>query len=191
MNIRLRHQLVGALVLLALAVIFIPEFLDGKKAIREDDAALIPVRPATQNAAVTLPEQPKVATSADSDQQAQQDAAVVSADATEAEVSTPAVSVVADDDNAANPPPQGFKDNAWVIQLGGFKNTANVRDLVSKLREAGYRSFTRPTQPKQGQITRVYVGPDLSKDALEKKLPALKTLTKLSGKIYPYDPTRQ
>jgi len=39
-----------------------------------------------------------------------------------------------------------------------------------------------------GQLTRVFVGPDVSKGKLESNLPRLKSLTGLNGKLIPFSP---
>ncbi|WP_428943619.1 cell division protein DedD [Pantoea sp. FN060301] len=75
---------------------------------------------------------------------------------------------------------------AWVVQLGALKNAAKVDEIVAKLRLSGYRAFTVPASPVQGQITRIYVGPDASKAKLQGSIGELKGLSGLSGVIKPY-----
>lgn len=45
MNTALKNRLVGTFILVALAVIFLPEYLDGKKRVREDIQVVIPPTP--------------------------------------------------------------------------------------------------------------------------------------------------
>ncbi|MBE1287358.1 MAG: SPOR domain-containing protein [Alteromonadaceae bacterium] len=45
MNTALKNRLVGTFILVALAVIFLPEYLDGKKRVREDIKVVIPPTP--------------------------------------------------------------------------------------------------------------------------------------------------
>ncbi len=78
----------------------------------------------------------------------------------------------------AETPPQG---QAWVVQLGALKNAAKVTEIVGKLRSAGYRAYTVPSAPVAGQITRIFVGPDASKQKLESALPEMNQLSGLSG----------
>lgn len=79
---------------------------------------------------------------------------------------------------AAAPASQG----QFVVQLGAFKNAANVNALVQKLRAAGYNAQTTPSPAREGEINRVWVGPD-SKERLEQQLSALQNLTGLSGSV--------
>ena len=78
-------------------------------------------------------------------------------------------------------PGKTIAQQAWAIQLGSFRHQKNVQDLVNKLKRNGYTAFTRPIKTKSGTLTKVFVGPELSKKALEKKLPKLKELTKVQG----------
>lgn len=75
---------------------------------------------------------------------------------------------------------------AYVVQLGALKNAAKVNEIVAKLRLSGYRAFTVPSTPVQGQITRIYVGPDASKARLQAVLPELQSVAGLSGVVKPY-----
>ncbi len=81
-----------------------------------------------------------------------------------------------------------FKDAAWTIQLGAFKNAANVKALVNKLRKAGHSVYTIPAVVTDSGINKVFVGPDVSAQKLEQKLPALKQLTNLNGRVIAYNP---
>lgn len=78
-------------------------------------------------------------------------------------------------------------DTAWTIQLGAFQNAANINSLLKKLHKAGFQAHTVPTDVIDGELTRLFVGPDVSKSKLEKQLPRLKRLTKLEGKVRPFD----
>ena len=75
---------------------------------------------------------------------------------------------------------------AYVVQLGALKNAAKVNEIVAQLRLSGYRAFTVPSTPVQGQITRIYVGPDASKAKLQSSLSELQGISGLGGVIKPY-----
>ncbi|WP_368926294.1 cell division protein DedD [Serratia marcescens] len=75
---------------------------------------------------------------------------------------------------------------AYVVQLGALKNAAKANEIVASLRLSGYRAFTVPSTPVQGQITRIYVGPDASKQKLQAALPSLNSISGLSGQVKPY-----
>ncbi|MBT9431585.1 cell division protein DedD [Candidatus Sodalis endolongispinus] len=81
---------------------------------------------------------------------------------------------------------QAPKGQAWVVQLGALKNADKVAEIVAKLRLSGYRVYTSPSAPVQGQITRIFVGPDASRDKLQSALGELNQLSGLSGQLRPY-----
>lgn len=75
---------------------------------------------------------------------------------------------------------------AYVVQLGALKNAAKVSEIVAQLRLSGYRAWTVPSTPVQGQITRIYVGPDASKAKMQAAVGELKSISGLSGVVKPY-----
>jgi len=75
---------------------------------------------------------------------------------------------------------------SYVVQLGALKNADKVNEIVAKLRLSGYRAYTVPATPVQGQITRVFVGPEANRQNLESSLPALKNASGLSGVVRSY-----
>ncbi|KHN51950.1 cell division protein DedD [Pectobacterium fontis] len=82
--------------------------------------------------------------------------------------------------------PQAPVGQAYIVQLGALKNADKVNEIVAKLRLSGYRAYTVPSTPVSGQITRIYVGPDASKQKLESSLGELKQLSGLSGQVRAY-----
>lgn len=75
---------------------------------------------------------------------------------------------------------------AYVIQLGALKNAAKVTEIVTELRASGFRAYSIPATPVQGQINRIQVGPDNSKSRLQSQIEQLKSKTGLSGVVRPY-----
>lgn len=75
---------------------------------------------------------------------------------------------------------------AYVVQLGALKNADKVNEIVAKLRLSGYRAYTVPSTPVAGEITRIYVGPDASKQKLQSALGELQQLSGLSGQVRNY-----
>ncbi|MEG3112554.1 cell division protein DedD [Pantoea sp. T14] len=75
---------------------------------------------------------------------------------------------------------------AYVVQLGALKNASKVNEIVAQLRLSGYRAFTVPSSPVQGQITRIYVGPDASKAKMQEAVSELKSISGLGGVVKPY-----
>jgi DedD protein len=68
---------------------------------------------------------------------------------------------------------------AWTLQLASFKSEDNAKSLRKQLIDSGYKVFTR----KQGELVKVYVGPEFQKSRLETLQLKLKDDFGLSGII--------
>lgn len=64
----------------------------------------------------------------------------------------------------------------WVVQLGAYKESANVKQLTAKLKQMGLPSFTEEFQSPQGPRTRVRAGPFKTRDAAEKARDRIKKI---------------
>ncbi|MDM7860333.1 SPOR domain-containing protein [Alteromonas sp. ASW11-36] len=200
MSSALKNRLVGTIIVVALAVIFLPDLLDGQKADQQVALVSVPEAPVRKPlvqpptfpteevaAAASRPieiveEQPvDEVFEEQSDESEQQDTTTPDpADVTseEADQASLAEQTVID-----RPIEDDLQNSGWVIQLGSFRHQKNVRELLDKLENAGYRAFSRPVQTSAGQLTKVFVGPDLERGNLENSLAHLRELTGLSGKI--------
>jgi DedD protein len=87
-------------------------------------------------------------------------------------------------------PEKSVLKQAWVVQLGSFRHKKNVAQLLLKLKDNGYTAFTKPIKTKNGTLIKVFIGPELIKNSLEKKITALKKLTGVQGKIARFYPTK-
>ncbi|ACJ29826.1 Sporulation-like protein [Shewanella piezotolerans WP3] len=189
------------IVIVALGVIFLPDILDGKKQREEEQFAEIPLRPEVEQA--QLPQQ--AIETLELDTEASNTAAgddsweiepAIEQDKTVAVVNTePKVKSVAVETEkvaaAANKKPVVANSKAWTIQLGSFKNAANVQALVKRLRAKGFSAYTLPTKPVDGQLTKVFVGPNISKDKLTAVQSDIENLEKLKGRIVAYNPVEK
>ncbi|BBB29433.1 SPOR domain-containing protein [Neptunomonas japonica] len=69
---------------------------------------------------------------------------------------------------------------AWTLQLASFKDESNARALRKQLVEAGHKVYTR----KNANLFKVYVGPDMKRQRLEKLKAALQSDFGLDGIIF-------
>nr|WP_220100151.1 SPOR domain-containing protein [Alteromonas antoniana] len=181
--------MVGTIIIVALAVIFLPDFLDGKKESQEEAFVSVPAAPAKKpivnpepfpaervaNAAqrpMEIVEEPAIDDEPTSSEPEAQDSAPVAVEEDELARQT-----------VVNEPQVAEEDAGWVVQLGSFRHQKNVKQLLTKLENAGYRAFSRPIQTRSGPLTKVFVGPDLDRAKLESALPHLKEVTGLKGKV--------
>jgi len=190
-----QNRLVGIIVLAALGVIFLPDILDGKKVQPEEQLAEIPLRPKISMSSLPV----EVIAPVDLSEKAQ-----AFAQAQDTEPSQDWVIVDSGDQQAvqnksttitapAKPNDKRAKINlssavAFTLQLGSFNNAANVKALVNRLRVKGFSAYTLPRIPVDGKLTKVFVGPELSKFKLKSLQLDIEKLTKLKGRIVSYDP---
>lgn len=149
-----KHRIIGAIVVVALAVIFVPMILSQREAPSEAPApANAPSGQATEEnkvaitkvppppPALTDPVKPIPAVSAPPAQEPAKTAAV------ESKPAAPA---------AAKPTPPS---SGWVVQVGTFSNTANATRLEQKLRADGQPVRAEHVQLDSGKAVRLRVGP--------------------------------
>jgi len=199
-----QNRLVGISILVASVVIFLPTVIDGKKTAYEDEFISTPIHPEVkehtqqlkaleQAPAVVaksneLEDALQVPVESEQDWQVQEIASTVTTDkaaVTEKEIVKEVVAVPTA--KPVTPKKKKLPETAWTIQLGAFQNAANINSLLKTLHKAGFQAHTIPTEVIDGKLTRLFVGPDVSKEKLEKQLPRLKRLTKLQGKLLPFD----
>ena len=193
MTSALKNRLVGTIIVVALAVIFLPDFLDGKKQTNREPFVSVPTNPPVKP--IVEPEPFPSERVAKAAIQAVEIADEVAVDDSLAlnESSEPLTNEVQEkpelEDELASQTivdasnEQSDDDAGWVIQLGSFRHEKNVKALLDKLEKAGYRAFSRKIQTSSGPLNKVFVGPDLDKKALESALPHLNELTNLKGKV--------
>jgi len=88
---------------------------------------------------------------------------------------------------AAKPTPPKKPAAGWVVQLGSFSNKGNALGLKERLIKRGYSAFVETSTASGAEITRVYVGPEKSRDKAKARLPGLYQETKLKGIVTRYD----
>ena len=74
----------------------------------------------------------------------------------------------------------------WAIQLGSFAKSENALGLRDRLREKGYTAFVQTAYPKEGAVTRVFVGPELYREEADSVRDRLHSETTLDGLVVRY-----
>ena len=213
MSTPFQNRIVGTVIVAAVAIIFLPDILDGKKQSYQSEFETIPETPKFEGASElkkfpkeTFKDMPKrqieVEEEAIDDQLAKESESndVNNSEVIAAKAEKPVsfkrrsdVESIAKNTELAKPkalPEKAVPSKAWVIQLGSFRHKKNVESLVEKLKKNGYTVFTRPIKTKSGELTKVFIGPELIKSSLEKKIQPLKKLTNVEGKIALFKPTK-
>ena len=190
----LKNRLVGTVILVAVAVIILPDILDGKKSSNGDVFVNVPAAPAKKP--IVNPEpfpDERVVASAQrpveivNEKPVDEPGSPVESVPEASSDSTAQVNNSPNDDLArqtvVEAPEESEQNNSWVIQLGSFRHQKNVKQLLDKLENAGYRAFSRPIETSSGPLTKVFVGPNLNKRELDGAISHLQELTGLRGKV--------
>ncbi|MDP2561748.1 SPOR domain-containing protein [Psychrobium sp. 1_MG-2023] len=209
MTDQIKNRIVGAIVLFALAIIFLPDIFDGKKQSKTDAFATIPAKPIYQTPQLDKVEidiaQGYARDNTLSSNEKNSEPAVKPEEVISQvhEKSKSAVETVVTSSIKATAPPEErkvsavvkpetkqptFKRSGWVITMGTFNDPGNVKRLLAKLRSKGFTAFSVPNNPIRNKPTKVFVGPELNKQSIEKVHKKLKGSFKDSGIITRFNP---
>lgn len=197
----LKQRIIGALVLVSLAVIFVPMLFDEPHSERTSNSIKIPEEPPFPE--VDAPEPPEADAPAYRLEEADQPEPVADTDSQqvqrveepvepepepqpepEAAQEEPVAQPVADASESGqdgDEEPQqsgsaeytGSLEGAWVVQLGSFGSADNARNLRNKVRDTGYSSHLQEIQRGDATLTRVFSGPFAEKAEAERAKKAL------------------
>jgi len=156
----LKQRIVGAFVLVALAIVIIPLVFDFSGERQVDVNSSIPTMPDIEPVVVAEPKRPEGITPAKSDSEIFQFGAESPEQSLPLKDETPSLS--------ANGMPIG-----WVLQVGSFKEKATAEELVKKLLADGHRAFIRQKKSESGNLNRVFVGPKVLKKKLVQEKAAI------------------
>ncbi|MEH6578198.1 MAG: SPOR domain-containing protein [Amphritea sp.] len=177
MNDGFKQRMIGGALLLVAAVILIPVFFDGAGYKERHLESAIPPEPAIPVMVEIQPENPRLA---DTFQPAKPTTAVII---------VPKPAPLAKAVAAQKPKIDLSKDTpvldregvpvAWSLQLASFKDADNAKGLRRKLIKADYKVYTR----KNGDLIKVFVGPDMQKGRLTELQASIKKEFGLDGII--------
>lgn len=212
MNQRLKQRLIGAVVLVALAVIFVPMFLSGPVPRDGVDVPLaIPPQPQVNPPATTtapgtaqseqaplLTDTQPVDPPRSNEQRTQVDSEPVRAEHVEQEqppvrsqptiaAPTPAPSSAPAPTPPAPPVKQAPAELAtWTVQVASFSDQSRALTMRDQLRKKGYPAYVESAKAANQQVFRVRVGPMAKRDAAEAMLTKLAKAEKLQGQVRPH-----
>jgi DedD protein len=206
MDHKLKQRLTGAIVLVALAVIFVPIILEGPDDDWTPRSHSIPVQPqmdyrASMELDIPAPAQtveeptevvitetldlqqtPPVKTQPSPDtQQPVPAAGKASSPATAPEKPAKTTAAPARIAKVAEPQIKG-----WFVQVGSFGQEINAKGLQERLQSAGYETRLQKAAIGKGYAYRVLVGPSSSRTQAEKVADRLKSGQQLAGMVIEY-----
>lgn len=192
MEIRLKERLVGAMVLVLVAVIFIPMVLDGPNANRRISQSVALPDPAESDARRTV--------RLDLDAAASETPVESTAESSTGSTEPVAIDLVPSQEQTAartpeaneSPKPVTSKpeatasqpmasedvaDASWTVQAGSFSSDENAETLAAKLRKLGHPAYVSRYNDGKRTHYRVRVGGFPSRDAAQRKADEIRAET--------------
>lgn len=170
MNNKKRNQLIGFITLILVALLVAPYVITNKS--RQTDSS-IPLLSSTNEIENELVQDIEELNIIDPPLSTDSQTPVINS-VPEQVVSAPIEQTQTADNN-----PNTTKN--YVIQLVALKNKRKIEELVALLRLNNYDAYTTPQVPQEGILTRLFVGPYLTKEQADMVIIDLEHLTKLKG----------
>jgi len=203
LNQSAKQRIVGTVVLLALALIFLPIIFDGEGSYQAPASSRIPETPIISILPEPLQSRPVIIGNVETIEAVEPGIAAtvsligevielveepVGVSATEEPVSDVQITESTADFTRVVPElsdaglPQG-----WVVRLGSFSNRENASNLVTRLQDSGYKAYSRAMRNDQGSLTGVFVGPWLDRGLVNEYQQKLREEFSLAGMVVRYE----
>lgn len=175
----LKQRLIGALVLLALAVIFIPMLFDNEGFEPVDKVTQIPLMDTVELRGVEISavEPLKAPIKSAKEMYIKEKQAYLPNEKDIQGLTPKAISV----DEKGLP-------ESWVLQVASYRYPSHAKDMRDKLINEGHKAFAKDVDTERGNMTRLYVGPSMSKNGLIKQKKAIERRHKVSTMLLRFKP---
>lgn len=184
----LKQRLVGAFVLTALAVIFLPGFFKEQQGHSVDTDTLIPPQPQVETVKFATPVptvevEPAPAPETMFLPEGESDSAANSPVATN--VAPPPESVAPE---LSAPPPESAIPDAWVVQVVSLSSKDAAIKLRDELQSEGHKAYTREVTTAAGVFNRVFIGPKLDKAEAQAIKAEMDSRFKVNAQVRRFEP---
>jgi DedD protein len=160
----LKQRLVGAVVLAAIGVIFLPGFFKEQQGYQVDTESQIPLTPSVPEVSFETPEQnPEIQPAPAPDTMFLPPEPEPVAIQSSSSSSSPVANTRDVDTVPALPLGADGIPEAWVVQVASLGNTAAANKLRDELQAEGHKAYVRSVNTANGSVTRVFIGPKLDK----------------------------
>ena len=192
-----RHRLIGATVLVVIAVVGFPLVFDTKpRDVASDIRIDMPERElvrASQPPVAPVPDKQALVTPPAEEVVSNTEKTAVDNVAIPDKTPVPVIDTKATDSSKSKTPPGS--DNAptetkssdkpevaapaperFIVQVGAYSDESKVKEVRAKLEKAGYTTYVHVAQTKEGKRTRVRIGPFATKQEAQKIVGKIKSL---------------
>ncbi len=213
MSDRIKQRLVGGLVLVALAVVFLPVVFNFEPRRPLDQTSQIPPAPEVAPVEVNEPREPAVTSEPPAHEEAFQPEATpsddplaqessadptakeVSPEVPEAEEIREAAGTEESSDAPDTTPPKAEPQlaesglpEAWVVQAASYRYASGAEAMAGRLKEAGFKAFVRSAEVDGARMHRVFVGPLVLKKRAEEQKARIDASLEVDSLVLPYEP---
>ena len=187
----LKQRLVGALVLLALGVLFVPVLFEPENRRSVGRTTQIPPAPQIKPVEVAEPQRNERIEEAKPAQEMYQLLPEAAEQITESKAATDSSKKTATQESP-KPDRQVLDDRgvpkAWAVQVASFNTEKRALVLRDQLLDKDYPAFTRTLDTSKGRVTRVYVGPKINRDKARKLKTELDKSLKIDALVVRFSP---
>ncbi|AOS98600.1 cell division protein DedD [Microbulbifer aggregans] len=176
LNDGFKQRIVGALVLVALAVIFLPSLFDREGARYIDITSKIPPAPDIQPIEIAQPQPAQDVAPAPEPEAVFQPVAVTGQSTAvepkpEPREASQSAAAAQTETEAAKPAPvkrepvldERGLPRSWVVQVASYREQVRADRLRDRLMDEGFKAYTRSASTDKGTFVRVYVGPKVDR----------------------------
>jgi DedD protein len=190
-----KRRVVGTIVLLALALIILPQLFDGEGSYQPQVQTRIPERPIItllpepqQVRPVMVGESQSPSANAEAENIELTESAVSNNASDPAEVNSAAsvTNLSTDTDSRPTLNAAGLPDG-WVVQLGTFGDLDNASKLLTDLLAKGYKAYERRSLRDEREMSTILVGPVIVRAEAERLLAELAKALDLKPLIKRYE----
>lgn len=164
----IKQRLIGAIVLMALMVIFLPMFFNGGNAEQIDILIEMPEKPPIPEFDVSKPATPSELKAKEESQSPKEE--MILEELKDKKVDAEGLPV------------------SWTLQVASFKERENAEKLRDKLRDGGYKAYIKYRLDVEPRMIRVFVGPVLDRKTVDKFKTSISKQYKLDGVVVRYLP---
>ena len=183
-----KQRVVGTIVIVSLALIFLPIIFDGQGSHQTQTASRIPEQPVVPILPEPQQSRPVIISDADLVAIETKPESELVTKTTEEGISDPIEVSASESAFTRDIPtlnPAGLP-NGWSIRLGSFSEASNASDLMQRLQTAGYKAYIRDIDSEQAELTGVFVGPWLERALVNDYIDQLWDEFQLEGMVVRY-----
>jgi DedD protein len=186
MDRALKERVIGAIVLVVVAVLVVPVFLDGPSSDAEVVSNVVTLPGQSEQAGMTqtvvLNRDRNEPVPASAPAQVENNPKPVK---TASPAATKQAASVSPNDDSESVMAAESATGMWAVQLGSFSNQENAERLAADLRKQGYAAFLSRLVTDSGALHRVRIGPQKDRDSAE-AVAAQLAKSGYSGQVVPH-----